>query len=97
VLAPSDSITSGYVSYAAVTHDGRVFTGLLADESPTSLTLRQAEGKEHVILRKELEELQALPVSMMPEDLFKTVPPQDLADLLAWLRRPLTGPTVESR
>jgi putative heme-binding domain-containing protein len=88
VLAPSDAISAGYVSYAVLTSAGSVFTGLLLSESPTSVTLRQAEGKEHVVLRKDVEQLQAMPVSMMPDDLSKVVSPADLADLLSWLRRP---------
>ena len=54
-------------------------------------TLRQAEGKEQIILRKDVDEVRALSVSMMPEDLSKAVTPRDLADLLAWLRRPPTN------
>jgi putative heme-binding domain-containing protein len=88
VLAPSETISPGYTTYLVETTTGQVFSGLLAAESPTSLTLRMAEGKEQVILRKDVEDLRALPVSMMPEDLAKTVSPADLADLLAWLRRP---------
>ena len=53
--------------------------------------MRQAEGKEQVILRKDVDEVRAMSVSMMPEDLPKTVTPRDLADLLAWLRRPPTS------
>jgi hypothetical protein len=68
-----------------------VFSGLLVAESPTSLTLRQAEGKEQIILRKDVDEVRAMSVSMMPEDLSRTVTPRDLADLLAWLRRPPTS------
>src|SRR5262249_25067839 len=90
VLAPSDTISPGYVTYSVTTTAGQVFSGLLASESPTSVTVRQAEGKEQVILRKNVDELRALPVSLMPEDLVKTVTPRDLADLLAWLRRPPT-------
>jgi putative membrane-bound dehydrogenase-like protein len=88
VLAPSETISPGYATYLVETTAGQVFSGLLAAESPTSLTLRMAEGKEQVILRKDVEELRALPVSMMPDDLAKTVSPADLADLLAWLRHP---------
>jgi putative membrane-bound dehydrogenase-like protein len=91
VLAPSDTISPGYVTYTVATTAGQVFSGLLAAESPTSITVRQAEGKEQVILRKDVDEVRALPVSMMPEDLPKTVTPRDLADVLAWLRRPPTS------
>src|SRR4051812_20004738 len=91
VLAPSDTISPGYVTYTVATEAGQVFSGLLVAESPTSLTLRQAEGKEQVVLRKDVDEVRALAVSMMPEDLPKTVAPRDLADLLSWLRRPPTS------
>ena len=91
VLAPSDTISPGYVTFSVATTAGQVFSGLLVAESPTSLTVRQAEGKEQVILRKDVDEVRAMSVSMMPEDLPKTVTPRDLADLLAWLRRPPTN------
>ena len=73
-----------------MTSDGRVFNGLLAGESPTSITLNQAEGKQQMILRRNIEELKAIPVSLMPDDLRKQVSPDDFADLLSWLRRPPT-------
>ena len=94
VLAPSDSISAGYTTYSILTKSDQVFSGLLASESPTSLTLRQAEGKQETVLRKEIEELRAMSVSMMPEDMFKTVGPKDLADLLSWLRHPPTKITL---
>ena len=91
VVAPSDNISAGYGTYTVATTSGQVYTGLLATETPTSLTLRQAEGKQETILRKDLELLRAMSVSLMPEDLIQSVSPQDLADLLAWIRRPPTS------
>ena len=88
ILAPSQSISAGYVTYSVITDSGRVFTGLLASESPTSITLKQQEGKQQVILRNEIEELKVSPVSMMPADLIATLQPQDVADVIAWLRQP---------
>ena len=88
VLAPSQSISAGYMTYSVLTDSGRVFTGLLASESPTSITLKQQEGKQQVILRNEIDELKVSPVSMMPANLTETLSPQDLADAIAWLRQP---------
>ncbi|MEQ9406462.1 MAG: c-type cytochrome [Fuerstiella sp.] len=90
ILVPGEKISSGYVTYTVATTSGKTFNGLLASESPTSITLRQAEGKEQVILRRDVEELRAMSVSMMPDNLTSTVSPSDLADALAWLRRPPT-------
>ena len=88
ILAPSQSISTGYMTYAVLTVSGRVLTGQLASESPTSITLKQQEGKQQVILRKEIDELKVSPVSMMPANLIETLSPQDVADVIAWLRQP---------
>ena len=78
-----------YVEYTAVTKAGRTFTGLLAAETATGITLRSQEGKEQVLLRSELDELQSSGKSLMPEGLEKDLPLPDMADLLAFLRSSL--------
>ena len=88
ILAPSDVISPGYGTYLVLSTSGQVFSGPLSSESPTSVTLRQPEGKEQVILRKDIQEFKASAVSLMPEDLLRTLAPQDVADVIAWLRRP---------
>ena len=88
ILAPSDTISPGYLTYTIATTSGQVFTGLLASESPTSVTLKQPEGKQQIVLRHEIDELRVSAVSLMPEDLVKTVKPRDVADMMAWLRQP---------
>lgn len=86
VLAPNDVISAGYTTYEVQTTDGRSLTGILASESATSLTLRQAAGLEQVLLRKDIARVEALGVSLMPEALATTLAPNDLADVIAWLR-----------
>lgn len=88
VLSPSETISPGYMTYTISTTAGQVFTGLLGSESPTSVTLKQPEGKQQVILRKDIDELRVSAVSLMPEDLVKTLKPKDVADVIAWLRQP---------
>ena len=91
VLDPSSQITVGYQNYTVVTDDGRVFSGVLAAETATSITLCREEGVEQTILRRNIDEMEASPISMMPEDLEKQVTPQDVADLIGYLREAL-GP-----
>ena len=90
ILAPSSSITAGYTAYTIVTTEGQIFSGLMAAEAANSVTLRQQEGKTQAILRKNIDQIKASPVSLMPDDLTKTLTPQDVADILAWLRSPPT-------
>ncbi|MDY0165420.1 MAG: HEAT repeat domain-containing protein [Thermoguttaceae bacterium] len=91
VLDPSREITVGYQQYSVITEDGRVFTGVLAAETATSVTLRKDEGVENTLLRREIDEMEASSISMMPDEMEKLVSPQDVADLIAYLREAL-GP-----
>jgi putative heme-binding domain-containing protein len=86
ILVPDHEITQGFAAYTVATRDGRVLTGLVASETPTSLTLRQPLGKEDVILRSEIDELAASTQSLMPQGLEKNIPRQEFADLLAYLK-----------
>lgn len=95
VLDPTNLLTAGYQNYTVVTEDGRIFTGVLAAETATSVTLRKEEGAEQTILRKDIDEMEASPISMMPEDLDRQVSPQDVVDLIAYLREAF-GPPLAS-
>ena len=86
ILVPDHEITQGFAAYTVATRDGRVLTGLVASETPTSLTLKQPLGKEDVILRSDIDELAASTQSLMPQGLEKNIPRQEFADLLAYLK-----------
>jgi putative heme-binding domain-containing protein len=86
VLDPNRAVEARYLNYMAVLKDGRTFTGLLASETGNSITMIGPDGKEQVLLRTELEELTGTGKSLMPEGLEKDLKPQDLADLIAFVR-----------
>jgi putative membrane-bound dehydrogenase-like protein len=86
VLDPSGVINPKYRTYNVVTQDGRVLTGLLLDESATTITLAREKDQRDVILRIDIEEIRVSAKSLMPDDLEKTVPPEELANLLAFVR-----------
>ena len=86
ILVPDQEITPGFASYSVATRDGRVLTGLIASETPASLTLRQPLGKEDTLLRAEIDEVRAGKQSLMPQGFEKTVSRQEFADLLAYLK-----------
>jgi putative heme-binding domain-containing protein len=85
ILDPNREVDPRYVEYLAVTKAGRTLTGILASESATSITLRGQEGREEVLLRTDLEDLQSTGKSMMPDGMEKDLSRQALADLLAFL------------
>lgn len=86
ILVPDQEITQGFSSYTVATKDGRVLTGLIASETPTSLTLRQAEGKEDTIPRADVEELVASDQSLMPQGMENNITKEEFADLLGYLK-----------
>jgi putative heme-binding domain-containing protein len=91
VLVPDHEITQGFTAYSVATRDGRVMAGLITSETPTSITLRQALGKEDTIPRDEIEQLSAGKQSLMPQGLEKTISRQEFADLLAYLKGEAAG------
>ncbi len=85
ILDPNQAVDARYVQYLAVTKDGRQRNGILIGETATSITLREQDGKDSVILRTELEALESTGKSLMPEGLEKDIGKQEMADLIAYL------------
>jgi putative membrane-bound dehydrogenase-like protein len=85
ILDPNREVDPRYVNYQVVTTAGRSITGLLAVETPASVTLRRADKAEDTILRTQIESMQATAQSLMPEEMEKQLNKQDLADVIAYL------------
>lgn len=85
ILDPNRAIEARYINYIATTTDGRVWTGILSDETTTAITLLGPDGRQDVILRVNLESVSATGKSLMPEGLEADLPPQAMADLIAFI------------
>lgn len=85
VLDPSLVIGNAYQAYTVLTTDGRVITGLLAEDSPDKLVLKIQGGKLESIPRDEIEEAKVSSKSLMPEGLETQMTAQEIADLFALL------------
>jgi len=86
ILNPNQAIDNNYVSYTVVTKDGKTETGIVATETASSITLRQAEGKTVLILRQEIDELKSNGISLMPEGLEKNITVEQMADLISFIK-----------
>ncbi len=87
ILDPSRAVEARYVSYLAVTTDGRSLTGILETETGGSITLLGEQARRQTILRSDLELLRSSGKSLMPDGLERDLSPQDLADLIAVVAR----------
>ena len=86
IFDPSREVDPRYINYIVTNKAGRVFTGMIAAETASSITLRRAEKAEDTILRTQIDEIQATAKSLMPENLELQLSKQDVADLIAYLR-----------
>lgn len=86
VVNPSAEIREGFENYVLSTDDGRTLSGFLADQDAQVVSIRGADGQTVVVARDEIEELRAVPVSLMPEGLLRDLSEQQVRDLFAYLR-----------
>ena len=86
IVNPDAEIAPAFTAYLAEAKDGRVLSGVLVGDTPTSITLRGPLGVEATLLRADLGKLESLPGSLMPTGLEAGLSKQQLADLLAYLK-----------
>ncbi|TWT55263.1 Trehalose utilization [Thalassoglobus neptunius] len=85
ILDPSRSVEGNFRLYTVVTIEGRIFSGMMAAESRTSIELIDTEAKRRTLPREDIEELLASPKSLMPEGFEKQMTPEELGNLLEFL------------
>lgn len=85
ILDPNRLVESQYTQYVVTDQKGRLYTGLLAQETAASITLVESEDLQNTLLRKDIREIRATGQSLMPEGLEETVSPQEMADLMTFI------------
>jgi putative membrane-bound dehydrogenase-like protein len=97
VFDPSLVIGAGYQATTVQTTKGRVLTGLVVEDSPGRVVLKEQGGKLQVVPRAEIDEISVSKVSLMPEGLEKQMKSQEIADLFAFLclDKPPSDPTAK--
>jgi putative heme-binding domain-containing protein len=86
VVNPSAEIREGFENYLLLTTDGRVVNGFLADQDSQVVVLRGVDGQNLIFRRDEIEELRAIPRSVMPEGTWQDLSEQQFRDLVAYFR-----------
>jgi putative heme-binding domain-containing protein len=86
IVDPSANIRPEFRAFVVETKDGRVITGLVAEETAGAVTLLDAKGERIVIPRERIGEMKASSVSLMPEKILDTLSDQEIIDFFAYLR-----------
>lgn len=88
VLDPNREVSPNFALYIVETNDGRTLSGLITSETAGNLTLKRADGGTDTVLRSEIKSLTSPGISLMPEGLEAAITPQQMADLIAYLKAP---------
>ncbi len=86
ILDPSADVQPGYHAYQCELTDGSELYGLITAETANSLTIKTAAGDSRVVLLTNIKSLRSANISLMPEGLEAGLTPQDLADLIQFVR-----------
>jgi putative heme-binding domain-containing protein len=86
IVSPNKEIAPQFVAYAVARNDGTIFTGILLAQSPEGeLIFADSQGRKIQIKGGEIAERKPQAISIMPEDLARTMTKQEMRDLLAFL------------
>ncbi len=86
ILDPNREVSPNFALYLVETNDGRTLSGLITSETAGNLTLKRADGGTDTVLRSEIKSLTSPGISLMPEGLEAAITPQQMADLIAFLK-----------
>jgi putative membrane-bound dehydrogenase-like protein len=86
ILIPQRSVADGYEIWTVERSSGDAVTGILAGETPTSLTIRTLAKENVTIPRADIASLENLNQTLMPTGLESALDEQQMVDLIAFLR-----------
>lgn len=87
ILNPNQSIAAGYEVWTVERKSGGSVAGIIADETPTSIIVRSQADETTIPPCTDIASITALPTSAMSAGLESQFDEQQMADLLAFLKR----------
>ena len=92
ILIPSADVQPGYYAYSCLLESGEVVSGVLVSETATSVAIKQTNAEIRGIPRSEIDVLRNTNRSLMPDGLEASIDRQQMADLIAYLQKPISVP-----
>ena len=86
ILQPSKTIAQGFATTIILTEDGKTIVGFVTKESADQVVLRDADAKEIVIDKGEIELRRTSKTSVMPEGLMNKYSIHDVASIVTYLQ-----------
>ncbi|MBP9847764.1 MAG: c-type cytochrome, partial [Saprospiraceae bacterium] len=87
IIDPNADIREGYGLHRIITTDGRTIEGKIAASNGDTHTIQTQAGKEIILSLKQIKEMKALPVSIMPERILDRLKDQEVRDIFAYIMK----------
>jgi putative heme-binding domain-containing protein len=85
LLAPYRNVDGEFRTSIVSTHDGQVISGLIRSRKDGTLLLVNSEGKEVSLREDDIDQVDQIRTSIMPENFTQLIPDESLNDLIAYL------------
>ncbi|NND32459.1 MAG: c-type cytochrome [Saprospiraceae bacterium] len=89
ILDPNAGADPEFINHIVETENGSVISGILSNETDATITLIMMGGEEKTVSKSQIKSLQSTGLSLMPEGLEGVISKGEMADLLAFLQRPI--------
>ncbi len=86
IVQPSTEIREGFEQVMLLTNDGRILTGFLTDQDNQIVTLRGKSGEDIRVEQTDIESIEPVGRSLMPDGLLDNLTDEQLRDFFAYLR-----------
>ncbi|MEZ5388037.1 MAG: c-type cytochrome [Prosthecobacter sp.] len=85
ILEPHKEVASQFIAYTVNTKDGQTFTGIITNDTASSMSLKMMGGIEKALQRADIKGSSSSGQSLMPEGLEQGMTVEDMADLLSYI------------
>lgn len=85
IVDPNAAIHEEYTGFVVETKDGRTLRGMIENQDTQTITLRSVDDQSTLLHRDQIDQLEASPISLMPEGLTEGLKDQQVRDLFAYL------------
>jgi len=87
VIDPNRSLEANFRLWTVTTHEGDIISGRLDTETVTTVEILDTQGKRHVIQRKDIDDISASALSIMPPGLIDMLKPEEVSSLIQFLAK----------
>ncbi|MBD3675199.1 MAG: HEAT repeat domain-containing protein [Planctomycetaceae bacterium] len=91
-LDPNQNVDVAFHTMTIVTTEGKVITGLFRREEGDQWILADNKGKEFSVAAEAIEDSTKSPLSLMPENIARDLPPEDFFALMKYLLEQTAAP-----